>query len=151
MTTPPQADAVHPDPVWRHRSDFIIGARIQDQNRSEQLWARDLGDQRFEICCIPFFLYDVALGDVVRATLQHDLDEVLEPSGRFVFRAWFGDADQPHGHIPKELAAFDTLLEWSSENLLAIDASDEDHAHKIADYLAQQEQAGRLKYETGES
>lgn len=33
----------------------------------EQLWTERVGADRFELCCIPFFAYDMALGDVVRA------------------------------------------------------------------------------------
>lgn len=41
------------------------------------------------------------------------------------------------------------LLEWSSSNLLAVDAADEEHAHQVADFLSEREILGELKYETG--
>jgi hypothetical protein len=41
------------------------------------LWARQVGDRRFEICCIPFFLYDVALGDVVETDENYSLVRVV--------------------------------------------------------------------------
>jgi hypothetical protein len=40
-------------------------------------------------------------------------------------------------------------MEWASENLLAVDAADADHARLLADYLAEQQGHGRLVYETG--
>ena len=80
------------------RADFIIGADISaysDDATYEQLWARQLDEKTFEVCCIPFFIYDLALGDVVEtATREHRrycIDRVVEGSGRFVFRVWFGD------------------------------------------------------------
>jgi hypothetical protein len=88
---------------------------------------------------------------VVRTTAQHDLEEVVERSGRFVFRVWFGEAEQPHEHVPEELAGLGALLEWSSKNLLAVDAVDERLALEVADYLARQERADCLMYETGRS
>jgi hypothetical protein len=43
------------------------------------------------------------------------------------------------------------LIEWSSQTLLAADATDLTHAQVIADFLAEQRQAGHLTYETGRS
>jgi hypothetical protein len=78
-------DAVHSDPVWRERADFIIGAPVPEEGRAEQLWARRLGEPLlFEICCIPFFLYDVALGDVIQTDASYELARIVKPSGRFV-------------------------------------------------------------------
>lgn len=144
-------DAVHDAPVWRDRADFVIGAPLPEEKRAEQLWARQVGDQRFEICCIPFFLYDVALGDVVETDSNYDLARVVERSGRFVFRVWFGEAFHPRQEVADELTELGALLEWSSANLLAVDAADEADGQRIADYLAEQEGAGRLMFETGRS
>ena len=44
-----------------------------------------------------------------------------------------------------------SLHEWSSRNLLAVDAADQEHAHLFADFLAEREKAGQLIYETGRS
>ncbi|MEW6581938.1 MAG: DUF4265 domain-containing protein [Actinomycetota bacterium] len=144
-------DVVHSAPVWRERANFIIGAPLPEPGRSEQLWARQVGDQRFEICCIPFFLYDVALGDVVDTDANFALVGVAEPSGRSVFRVWFGESFHPREEVAKELTELGALLESSSANLLAVDAADADAARLIAGYLAEQEGAGRLMYETGRS
>lgn len=146
-----RVDAVHRAPVWRDRSDFVIGALLPEEGRAEQLWARQVGDRRFEICCIPFFLYDVALGDVVETDAELNFRGVVERSGRFVFRVWFGEAVHPQQEIAGELAALGVLFEWSSANLLAVDAADETQAQMIADYLAEQEDSGRLIFETGSS
>jgi hypothetical protein len=149
--TAKRVDAVHEAPVWRERANFVIGAPLPEEGRAEQLWARQLGDERFEICCIPFFVYDLALGDVVETNARFDLVRVIERSGRFVFRIWFDDAFHSRQEIADALAELEALLEWSSPNLLAVDVEDEVHAQAIADYLAEQERAGRLTYETGRS
>lgn len=147
----PLTDAVHPEPVWRDRANFIIGAPLPEEGRAEQLWARQAGDHRFELCCIPFFLYDIALGDVVETDSQYNIERVLEPSGRYVFRVWFGDSYPPREPIAHKLGAAGALLEWSSANLLAVDAADESLAQKIAGILAEEERAGTLTFETGRS
>ena len=143
---------VHADPVWREQSNFIINATVPGEgDRVEQLWVRQVDDYRFELCCIPFFLYDVALGDVVETDVDYRLSGVLVPSGRFVFRVWFGESFHPRQEIAEELVALGALVEWSSVNMFAVDAADEAHAQRIADVLFAHEQAGSLIYETGRS
>lgn len=147
--------STHEKPVWRERSDFVINAALPEPDRFEQLWCRQVGDGRFEVCCIPFFLYDVALGDVVRTApaggRTYMLAEVLRPSGRFVFRVWFGQSFHPREEIAAALESRGALLEWSSTNLLAVDACDHAHAQKLADFLQEREGLGQLMYETGKS
>lgn len=146
-----RTDAAHPDPVWREQADFIIGATLPEKDRAEQLWAKQLEEHRFEICCIPFFLYDMALGDIVETDADYNVVRVAKPSGRYIFRAWFGDSTHPHEEITARLAEMGALMEWSSPNLLAIDAADAAHAQDVADYLSEQEENERLTFETGRS
>jgi hypothetical protein len=100
--------------VWRDRANFVIGAQLREEGRAEQLWARQVSDQRFEICCIPFFVYDVALGHVVETDANDDLAGVVERSVRSVFRLWFGEAFHPRQEVADELAELGALHEWSS-------------------------------------
>jgi hypothetical protein len=156
--TDPNEFVVHRNPVWRDRSNFIIMAELPEKDRPrlfEQLFAKQVGDASFEVCCIPFFVYDIALGDVVATSSRNDRQyvatEVIEPSGRQVFRVWFGESFHPRDEIARALAALGSLLEWSSLNLLAVDAVDQEHAQLVANFLAEREQAGHLIYETGRS
>jgi hypothetical protein len=149
---------VHQEPVWRDRSNFIINAELQKKDlprRFEQLFARRVGEDRFEVCCIPFFLYDIALGDIVTTVPKEGrkfvVDKVVEPSGRYVFRVWFGESFQPRDEFAQALRSLGSIVEWSSRNLLAVDAVDGEQAQLVADFLAKSEQAGRLVYETGRS
>lgn len=146
-----RTDAVHSEPVWQERANFIIGAPLPEGDRSEQLRARQAGDQRFEICCIPFFVYDVGLGDVVETDAGYDIVRVSQSSGRYVFRVWFGESFHPREEIAEQLKELGALLEWSSANLLAVDAADHERAQVIVNFLAEQELAGRLTFETGRS
>ena len=150
--------AVHRDPVWRERSDFIIAVEIEPGDTgkdTEQLWARKIDESHFELCCIPFFTYHLALGDVVRTEPIGDrlymVAEVTQPSGRFVFRVWFGGTTEPRQDILNKLESLGGLLEWSSNNLLAVDASDTDHAQLIADYLRACSAEDKLVYEPGKT
>src|SRR5688572_21233656 len=86
--------AVHPNPIWRERGDSIVVVDLED-GHTEDLWAKGLSENTFEICCIPFFAYDIAPGDVVEATHSNDgchlFRRVVQDAGRHVFRIWFGD------------------------------------------------------------
>jgi hypothetical protein len=87
----------------------------------------------------------------VEVDASYDIVGVVERSGRVVFRIWFGEAFHPRQEIADALSDIGALMEWSSTNLLALDAADQTHAENIAYYLAGQEKSGHLVYETGRS
>jgi uncharacterized protein DUF4265 len=156
MTEEDQEIVVHENPAWRERSNFIIHVRLPEKNRPkrfEQLWTRQLGDNRFEVCCIPFLASDLALGDVVmtapQSGLKYLVHRMVVPSGRHVLRAWPSERSLPGDEIAADLMALGALIEWSPCKLLAVDAADDEHAQVVADFLAEHERAGHLTYETG--
>jgi hypothetical protein len=145
---------VHLSPVWRERADFIIRADIEEKDsprRFEQLWARQVGERRFEVCCIPFFVYDLALGDEVETDPEYVIRSVVKPSGGYTFRAWFGDSSYAaaRDEVVDVLRDLGSELEWYSENLLAIDARDDQQAQRVADFLHERQALGHITYETG--
>lgn len=146
---------VHVNPVRSERANFVIRADIEEEGlprRFEQLWARQLGETRFEICCVPFFVYDLALGDEVETDSEgYVIERVVKPSGGYTFRAWFGDSNQAgaRDEVIEALRERDCEFEWHSEKLLAINAADDGQAQEVADFLLDHEQLGDLTYETG--
>lgn len=145
-------EVVHRDPVWRDRSDVVIATQIDPGTTcimTEQLWARRIDEKHYELCCIPFFAYDLALGDVVEVDADFMVQRVARPSGRFVFRVHFDGAASSRGQTVAQLSTLGASLEWSSESLLAVDAPDPGTAEAIATYLQQQDDSGTLIYETG--
>lgn len=156
MSEEDQEIVVHENPAWRKRANFIIHASLPEKNRPkrfEQLWTRQLDDNRFEVCCIPFLVFDLALGDVVatapRGGLKYLVDRIVTPSGRHVFRAWPREPSHLGDEIAADLTALGARIEWSPCNLLAVDAADDEHAQVVADFLTGHERAGHLTYETG--
>jgi len=147
--------STHSGPAWREKANFVINAKLPEEGRFEQLWARQVSEDTFELCCIPFFLYDVALGDVVQTREAHGrryvLDTVVQPSGHYVFRAYFGRSAHPREEIVERLTELGAVVEWSSATLLAIDALDLDHAQQIADFLQMRAGLGQLMFETGKT
>ena len=150
---------VHEHPVWRERANFIIAARMVDTRPEprwywEQLWARQTAANRFEICCIPFFVYDLALGDEVETedtvTKKYVLSKVVAPSGRYPFRAWFS-APAAREKTIEEIRGVGGLIEerWPGSKLVAIDAANHEEAQAVADLLHEKQQLGLLTYETG--
>lgn len=146
-------EAVHRDPIWRDRADFIIGIGIDPSDTgitSEQLWARKVDESHFMICCIPFFVYDLALGDIVETDSSYNVRHVSATSGRFVFRVHFEQERQKYSdEVVLGLAERGALVEWSSLSMFAVDARDAAHAQVVADYLHDRVQHEWLVYETG--
>mgnify|MGYP001765574639 CR=1 FL=1 len=147
----------HLYPVWREKANFVIGAKNlkitpEDSNAWEQLWSRKISDNIFEICCIPFFTYDVSLGDEVRTDQEYWIIEVKKRSGHFTFRVWFGNSENPNirEEIVSKVNELNCLFEWYSYNLLAIDSATPDLAKQISGILYEKEQSGQLIFETGQ-
>lgn len=147
-------EAVHKEPLWRERATFIVAAPIEGGKsdiKTEHLWARKLSDFEFEICCIPFFVYDLALGDVVETDPDHLVEALVTPSGHYTFRVWLGHWLQPRDEIVTGLAERGALMEWSSENLMAADAAYQETAQSVADFLQSKQDQHQLIFETGQT
>lgn len=147
-------EAIHEKPIWRDRANFIIAAYLGEKDGHgewEQLWAQQLDDQRFLLCCIPFFAFDLALGDVIETNDNYTVQRVVSPSGQYTFRVWFGDLHcaEIRDEVVRYMDLLGVLMEWSSENLLALSARDADQAKELADYLHFQQNTNCLLYETG--
>ena len=144
--------AVHQSPIWRDRANFIFFAHLgmkDGKNEWEQLWGQQTAPQRFVLCCIPFFVQDIALGDEVETDANFILQQVARSSGQVTFRVWFGGQEAAtRQELVREIEALKPLMEWSSENLLALSVP-ETEAQRFADYLHLREQRGLLQYETG--
>lgn len=84
-----------------------------------------------------------------RRTATISSDAWSKRSGRYVFRVWFGDSFHPRDEIAEHLTRLGAVLEWSSVNLLAVDAANEADAQEMADFLQSMQDAGQMIYETG--
>jgi Domain of unknown function (DUF4265) len=150
----PDATAQHETPAWRERADFIIGVPLEEHAKWEQLWVRRLAATRFEICCIPFLAYGIALGDVVETEPQDGREfmvaRVVERSGHRTMRVWFVDTTAAQ-QVADNLLAAGALLEWRGawSRLLALDAKGDDMTHSIFEVLRPYESSGKVEVETG--
>lgn len=105
-----------------------------------------------EICCIPFLLKDVALGDVVRVDDDLILEDVVERRGRVAFRFWFHEPDSAlRTELATRLSSAGALAEWSSHRLLGVDAGEHRSAVEISGILQEFERRGVGVYETADT
>ena len=123
--------AAHRNPALRHAANFMIFADLSIEGmpgRWEQLWVKKLDEYEFELCCIPFFTYGMALGDRVSTGPKGDkkyvIQSVVSKSGHLVYRVWFGDVEKKKEvveSVESFVRSMNWLFEWNSENLLAVD------------------------------
>src|SRR5262245_18202449 len=123
--------ATHRNPVWGDKSDFIIRADLSPfgmPGEFEQIWARKITENRFEICCIPFFTYGLALGDEVTSTLDFVICNVQRRNGHKIFRIAIEtgrDTVGIHKKLHEWVDQTGFLYEWSSDGYLAVDVPPE--------------------------
>src|SRR5438874_197376 len=97
---------VHESPVWRPENSYMAVVDLAPfgfDNEQEQIWLRPLSEDQFEVCCIPFRVYGMALGDVVRLKRGRFIESVIAPSGRLVFRV--KECSRPQTDLLKAVAA----------------------------------------------
>jgi len=129
----------HKHPVWRDRatSVFHMLAGVHGgRSRWEQLWWRRTARGRFTLCCIPFLIDDLALGDEVETNACHIVRRIVRRSGQVTFRVRI-DRHDPwvRDQVLKASEVFEPLAEWSAPNLLALSVH-ESRARPLGDRLA---------------
>lgn len=121
----------------------------------EGLLASAGDDGTTTVLSVPFFVYDLALGDEITTMTSAEGSlvavERARRSGMFTFRVTFeahpGDRWQT---LMRDLEPWSCWFDVRSPTFLAIAAQSES-ANDVADYLHAREQAGELQYETGQT
>lgn len=102
MSAPSERFSTHAELIGRENANFVITAVPPEAGRFEQLWAKKVGENQFAICCVPFFLYDVALGAQVEwsspSLLANDVDGTAAQAV----------ADLLHGYERQERLVYET-------------------------------------------
>jgi hypothetical protein len=152
---------IHAYPIRQLGADSLVHVRILDHTSSrhvlEQLWARRVSKNTFEVLSVPFFASGIAPGDIVRAEAEAGIDHVVvraveNASGHLVFRVWFGNPPSPTIRLEllNEVQRLGCPVEWSSQHLLAIDAPPQT-AEAVGSLLRARHLAGHLSYEVDAS
>jgi hypothetical protein len=105
----------------------------------EELWATPIEGGGFRLESTPFFVKDIALGDIVSAERTKEdwykFERIISRSGNSNFRIWLDDtAAQGGGKIAQELRTLGCKVEITLERLIAIDVS-ADREPDVWDYL----------------
>jgi Domain of unknown function (DUF4265) len=117
--------AWHYNPV--RPSDFFIRVELSTYGmpgRFEQLWVKKIGERQFEICCIPFFTYGIALYDVVLTDNDFTFQEVIAKSGHTTIRVVVAKKDKQnelHEFLHDWVENSGCLYEFYSNGYLAVD------------------------------
>lgn len=160
----------HPSKVttWRD-GQFVVSQEAERADRTvwvafdtegddaswEGLLATAGDDGKVTVQSVPYFVYDLALGDEVSTVASAEGPLVaVEPtrrSGMLTFRVVFGGSDDDRWQqLMRDLEPWSCWFDVRSPRFVAIAASPE-HAQAVADYLHSREQRGELQYETGQT
>jgi hypothetical protein len=143
---------IHHHPVWGEKANAVIHAPIEHEGAREMresLWAKYLSDNRYQICCIPFFVYDLALADEVSTRLDDTgsllFEKVLKPSGNETFWIFFNEPDRPdvRANVYHKITGLGCIVEGYNKSLLAFNAESESQA-RLAVASLKDEIAGEL-------
>jgi hypothetical protein len=125
---------------------------------SERLWAFHLGDDRYRIDNVPWFVRDLAVGDVVRARLP-DADshpvfvEVVERSDHVTIRLVCFRRGPLEGDLARALEPFTALGVYgegaSQYGMLALDIGPTAPLPAVVSTLRQGVEDGSWEYEEG--
>jgi hypothetical protein len=156
--------------AWRN-GEFVVHPEAQAEDctvwfgrapdaRGEIAWegllARRLSKDRARICAVPFWAFDVNLGDEVAIVESQEgapvAEKVVVDAGNFTFRVVFepptSEDDARWQELMVDLEPYDCWFDIASQRLVAL-SSPPQHAHAVADYLWQRQERGELEYETG--
>jgi hypothetical protein len=119
----------------------------------EQLWTRRAEGGAFEVCCIPYFTYGVALGDLVEWTEQTHRLDVRRKSGHRNLRIAFhdrNDATAEHEQLHGTIVQTGCLVEFSADGYAAVDIETDEQRDAVLAVLDPLVTAGRLIWEWGD-
>ncbi|MEU3936349.1 DUF4265 domain-containing protein [Streptomyces sp. NPDC029044] len=93
----------------------------------EQIWLRALEGRVYEVCCLPFRVYGLALGDIVSLDSEaRTIVDVVRSSGNRVFRVFFpysaseGEFHEAKGEVASVIREAGLQAEWSGDRHVAI-------------------------------
>jgi len=124
-------------------------------NGGERVWAKRLEDSLYEGRKTPWSPYEVNWGDVVRCEGMSPADlpivvEVVREGGHRTLRVFFEEiAPETRGSILAEINRLGATYENGDETLYSLDLEPDRPLEPLLDFLAVEEGAGRLAWETG--
>jgi len=124
----------------------------------EQIWLRSLPAVGFEICCIPFRVYGITLGDVVE--LDSDGKRIIDvrvKGGHRAFRVFFSptpsssELEIVRDRIHEIANSDDLLVEWSGDRHVAVDVSPTHDIERLWQEIQPEVRNGSALWEWGDA
>jgi hypothetical protein len=145
----------HEFPIWKDKADSVVIVKTSESDEQaweEKLPARKLKDTQnlYEICALPFYTYDVCLGDTVRVDKDKNILEVVESPMRYGFRVYIKpeSPDNTYEKVNEELSKHKCNIEINTPTFFGVDVENEEIASHISGILQNYEDKGVLEYET---
>jgi hypothetical protein len=124
----------------------------------ESMWARRVGDDRYELRNSPFHAYDLNFLDVVQATADEPdgkpvVRRVIRRSGHQTLRVCFNESALVEERIPllMSLRPLGATIEGASQSYFAIDVEPDGDYVSVRAQLREWEEQGILSHETCEA
>lgn len=143
----------HEDPIGRGPTNYMIHADLSDRQDGwrEQLWTRQLADDRFEVACLPFFSYGICYRDVVTIDSNHLVASVVQKSGHRTLRVALvtghHDRNQLHEHLHGKVVEAALPHEWLQGTYLSVDLPPGTDPAALVEALEPSARAGALHWE----
>jgi hypothetical protein len=151
---------VHEQPVGRASTNYIARTDLAPfdlDGQVEQLWLKAVNDSSYEVACIPFFAYGIALGDVVVLNADDYVIEVVRNSSHRALRLLFtpdlspADLQKATDEIKTEIMAADLLSEWNGARFVAVDVPPDAEPSKLFAVMEAAVNAGHAFWEWADS
>ncbi|MCK2216783.1 DUF4265 domain-containing protein [Actinomadura sp. ATCC 31491] len=124
----------------------------------EQIWLGDLGGGMYEVRCIPFRVYGLALGDIVDISSDGSLiSSLVRPSGRKVLRVLLIPSlgaerlSTVINSINMKIGEADLLFEWSGDRHVAIDVPADINVDDLIGLVSGYVERGEAFWEWGDA
>jgi hypothetical protein len=147
---------VHEQPVGRAWTNYIARADLAPfglDGQAEQLWLKAVNDGSYEVACIPFATYGIALGDVVVLNDDDYVSEVVRTSWHRTLRLLFTpdlppvDLQKAADAIKTEIIAADLLSEWNGARFVVVDVPPDVEPSKLFAVMEAAVSAGQAFWE----
>ncbi|MFC8827592.1 DUF4265 domain-containing protein [Streptomyces sp. NPDC057137] len=121
--------------------------------RGEQLYCH--GGSRtiegsYEVCCIPFYAYGLALGDVVGRNESGAVDRLISKSSRRVLPVYFAEPrplTDTRSALRRAVESTGLLSEWNGDHQIALDVPDISVMQSIFNCVQEEIESGTAFWE----
>ncbi|MCF3137221.1 DUF4265 domain-containing protein [Streptomyces olivochromogenes] len=151
---------VHDEPVGRAATNYVARADLAPfglEGQVEQLWLKAVNDGTYEVACVPFLTYGVALGDSVLLAEDDYVREVVKTAWHRTLRMLIipavpaADLGQVTDQIKSAIRTSGLLSEWSGERLVAVDVPPDMDASEVITAMERVVNNGRAFWEWADS